>query len=269
MSIKPPRPTQAMVPVELLPDPPRDLRDKVVLITGGASNIGRGTALAFARAGARVMIADLDSLAARETVADMQHLSPRCDWVRVNLLEDGDIELMVERCLATFGRVDVLINILRPRRRLRPAARDLGRAVRPRNARQRPPASALLPGGAAPHAARGRWFHRRRREHQWARHQPRLPPVRHREGRGAQPHAAHRELLRAPRHPGQHRLPGAYPDRPQLRPVRRNAISAAAYPIGRLGTIRDVVEACVYLASERSAFVTGAVLVVDGGLTAH
>ena len=41
------------------------------------------------------------------------------------------------------------------------------------------------------------------------------------------------------------------------------------YPIGRLGRIEDVVEAYLYLASAEAAFVTGAVLMVDGGYTVH
>src|SRR5437867_3448951 len=85
-------------------------KDKVVLITGGASNIGRAAALAFAREGARVMIADVDVARARDTIADLQDVTDECAWVRVDLRYEDQIARMRDMTLRNFGRVDVLLN---------------------------------------------------------------------------------------------------------------------------------------------------------------
>lgn len=84
--------------------------DKVVLITGGGNNIGRGVALAMAREGARVMIADADIFAARDTIAALQEITEECAWVRTDIFHEDQIARMRDVTLRTFGRVDVLIN---------------------------------------------------------------------------------------------------------------------------------------------------------------
>ena len=55
----------------------------------------------------------------------------------------------------------------------------------------------------------------------------------------------------------------------QTDPVAFERRHAAAHPIGRLGTVDDIVQAALYLLSPASAFVTGSVLVADGGYTAR
>ncbi len=86
------------------------LEDKVAIITGGAEGIGRAYALGFAREGARVVIADIN-LPAAEALADQlvkeghDALAVRTDVSKVKSAAE-----MVERTLARFGRIDVLVN---------------------------------------------------------------------------------------------------------------------------------------------------------------
>ncbi len=266
---KPPRPSQAMVPVELAPDPPPDLRERVVLITGGASNIGRGAALAFARAGAHVVIADLDPLAARETVADMQHLSPRSSWVRVNLLEDGEIPYLFERIDERYGRLDVLINnfgigaVSAPPHET--SAEQFDEPVRG-NVRQqflctREALARMIEQGEGGSIIGTASIHGVVTCHDAPLYDIAKAGV-------------HNLMRHVAKYYGRYGIrantvcPGhILTERHYERYTDHDA--AAPYPIGRIGTIRDVVQAYLYLASERAAFVSGALLMVDGGLTIH
>ena len=77
------------------------LRDTVVLVTGGASGLGRATCFALAEAGASVVVADLSSEAGSEVASAVGGAFVRCD---VSSLEEN--EAMVAFCLSEFGRLD-------------------------------------------------------------------------------------------------------------------------------------------------------------------
>jgi 3-oxoacyl-[acyl-carrier protein] reductase len=85
------------------------LQDKVIIITGGAHGIGRAYALAFARAGARVVIADIDQPAADRTAAET---SPQSSALALptDVSDEASTKEMAARTLAHFGRIDALIN---------------------------------------------------------------------------------------------------------------------------------------------------------------
>ncbi len=87
------------------------LEDKVVVITGGGHGIGKAYCLAFARAGARVVVADIDGVAT-ETVA--RSLKDQCGSeslaVAVDVSDETATKHMAAQTLARFGRIDVLIN---------------------------------------------------------------------------------------------------------------------------------------------------------------
>ncbi len=86
------------------------LKDRVVIITGGAHGIGKAYALAFGRAGARVIIADIDA-AAHQVAAEMikgTHASAIA--LRTDVSDEASTKEMATRTLERFGRIDVLIN---------------------------------------------------------------------------------------------------------------------------------------------------------------
>jgi len=85
----------------------RGLRDKVALITGGASGIGEATARRFAEEGMRVVIADIDADGARR-VAD--EIGPAALWVQADITQPESAALMVRQAYERFGRLDVLHN---------------------------------------------------------------------------------------------------------------------------------------------------------------
>lgn len=87
-----------------------NIQGKVAIITGGARGIGKGTALRFANAGAKVVIADFDSAAGQETVAQIIAAGGEALFVKVDVTSREQVRAMVESAVEAFGRVDVLIN---------------------------------------------------------------------------------------------------------------------------------------------------------------
>jgi len=86
------------------------LADKVAVITGAASGIGKEIALAFAREGAKVAIADLDQTAAQETAAEIDPSVQRALGVAMDVSNEEQVEAGMARVIETFGRLDILIS---------------------------------------------------------------------------------------------------------------------------------------------------------------
>ena len=83
---------------------------KVAFITGGATGIGRATALQFAAEGAHVVVADLNAQGAATTAADCSDLGPKAIACTVNVREDAQIADAVTRTMDIFGRLDIALN---------------------------------------------------------------------------------------------------------------------------------------------------------------
>ena len=86
------------------------LVDKVALITGAASGIGKEIALAFAREGAKVVIADLDQKAAQETAYEIDPTVQRALGIAMDVSNEEQVEAGMSRVIETFGRLDILIS---------------------------------------------------------------------------------------------------------------------------------------------------------------
>lgn len=86
------------------------LRDKVALITGAASGIGRETALLFASEGAAVVVADVDDANGAKTVADIQMAGGQAAYAHADVSKAADCENMVRVAEQTFGKMNVLFN---------------------------------------------------------------------------------------------------------------------------------------------------------------
>lgn len=83
------------------------LKDKVAVVTGGGSGMGRAIVLAFAQQGATVMVADIDIEAARDTV---RQAGDRADAVRVDVTKKSDTLNMAAETIRRFGSIDILVN---------------------------------------------------------------------------------------------------------------------------------------------------------------
>lgn len=86
------------------------LSGKVALVTAASQGIGRATALAFAREGARLAICARESTALERVAAEVRGLGADCEPIRCDLTEPAQIEAMVERVVGRFGSVHVLVN---------------------------------------------------------------------------------------------------------------------------------------------------------------
>ena len=86
------------------------LDGKSALITGGGGGIGRATALAFAREGARVAVADIVEEAARETVALVNAAGGQAISLSGDVSRDADVRVMIEAVVGSYGRLDCAFN---------------------------------------------------------------------------------------------------------------------------------------------------------------
>jgi len=87
------------------------LKDKIAIVTGGASGIGQAIARAYAKEGADVVVADRDLEGARRTVADVEAAGRRGLAVKTDVAVPEDINAMVAATVEAFGRIDVLVNV--------------------------------------------------------------------------------------------------------------------------------------------------------------
>jgi 3-oxoacyl-[acyl-carrier protein] reductase len=83
------------------------LKDRVALITGGAAGIGQATALRFAEEGARVVICDVTEEAGRQTAA---MLGPDAAFYKVDVTDRQAVQEWVDDVAARHGRIDILVN---------------------------------------------------------------------------------------------------------------------------------------------------------------
>lgn len=86
------------------------LTDKVALITGAGSGMGRVAAQLFAADGAKVVVAEFDDEAGAETVRLVTEAGGDASFVKVDVSREEDARAMVEHAVATYGRLDVLYN---------------------------------------------------------------------------------------------------------------------------------------------------------------
>ncbi|HEX6384626.1 MAG TPA: beta-ketoacyl-ACP reductase [Anaerolineae bacterium] len=86
------------------------LHEKVALITGGASGIGRATAFRFAREGACLVISDVDEEGLKVTREEIEGMGGQAAAVPGSVAQRADVQKMVDTALERFGRLDILIN---------------------------------------------------------------------------------------------------------------------------------------------------------------
>ncbi|MFN7993172.1 MAG: SDR family oxidoreductase [Bryobacteraceae bacterium] len=250
------------------------LKDKVAIVTGGAAGMGRAVAVAFAREGARVVIADIDEKNGVEALQEARAHGNEAAFLRTDVGDEESVKRLVHSTLDSQGRIDVLYNnaaILFHDRdaRVHELSVELWDTVMRVNLRgfflcskYVIPAMLAQGGGSIIHVGSPTGF---------LGCAPTLSAYSTSKGgilgltrvmaaSYARDHIRVNSII-----PGTMETPmnASILGNPEIREKLREAV-----PMGRLGTAEDIAGVAVFLASEESAYCTGGLYACDGGLTA-
>jgi NAD(P)-dependent dehydrogenase (short-subunit alcohol dehydrogenase family) len=247
------------------------LRDKVALVTGGASGIGRATAETFAREGARVLVADYAEDGESETVRAIKNAGGDARYVRVDVSDSAQVRRMVDTALEAWGRIDILFNgaaVLAYGTAIDMDEKDWTRiisvnltgtflcckAVLPHMVRQGSGSIINVASTTGAHDACAR-------------------AVAYVSSKGG---VTLLTRAMAIDHAKQGIRVNALCPGPTDTAMLRNALTpdqleafAKTYPMGRLGRPEELASAALFLASDEASFVTGSAMYVDGGQSAE
>ena len=251
----------------------KECEGKVALVTGGGSGIGRATALAFARDGARVVIGNRNVQRGEETVSMIRAAGGTASFRRTDVLVVADIEALVKHAVSEYGGLDLAFNNAGIEGDVRPLAEQTEAnydAVMDIN-------------------VKGVWLSMKYE----------IPRMLERGGGAIVNCASVAGVIAFPGigiySASKHAVIGltkAAALEYSAQGIRINAVNPAVidtemvdrladgmnmkkddlitfHPIGRLGRVEEVAEAVLWLCSEKASFVTGHSMMVDGGFTAR
>src|SRR3989441_9462643 len=89
---------------------PGRVEGKVALVTGGASGIGRATALTFAREGAKLVIADMNEEGGHQTVHMITENGSEATFIKTDVSKAVEVQALISQAVATYGRLDCAHN---------------------------------------------------------------------------------------------------------------------------------------------------------------
>ena len=243
------------------------LADKVCVVTGAASGIGRGIALAFAAAGGKVVALDREAEGCARTADEVKQQGATALALACDVTDADEVAGAAADTLKTFGRCDVLVNnagILRPGDVASVSLADwnglmqvnltgyltcaqaFGRDMLARGAGALVHIASIAASqaqgfsGAYSVSKAGVVMLSRQIAFEWG-------------PRGVRSNAVSPGLVRTPMSEAFYQAPGVL--------ERREAV----VPLRRVGTPADIADVVVFLASERARYVTGQEIVVDGG----
>jgi NAD(P)-dependent dehydrogenase (short-subunit alcohol dehydrogenase family) len=86
------------------------MNNPVVLVTGGLSGIGRAAAIAFAKKGAKVVVAGRRDDAGKALAKELRSLGSEAEFINADVRKEEDVRALVDKTVARFGRLDVAVN---------------------------------------------------------------------------------------------------------------------------------------------------------------
>ena len=252
----------------------KEFEGKVALVTGGGSGIGRATAIAFAREGAKVVIGDRNLQRGEETVSMIRDAGGTASFKLTDVLFAAEIKALVDHAMTTYGRLDMAFNNAGIEGEVKPTLVDQTEAN----------FDAVMGINV-----KGVWLSMKYEIPRMLEH-----------GGGAIVNSSSVAGMIA--FPGigiyvasKHAVVGLTKTAALeycAQGIRINAVNPAVidtemadrladglnmkkddlttfHPIGRLGRVEEVAEAVLWLCSERASFVTGHSMIIDGGFTAR
>lgn len=246
------------------------MRDRVVLITGGAQGIGRGIAQAVLAAGGAVMIGDLDKQAGQACLDEWQ-AGARASFRQLDVSRETSVQRWTEAALKHFGHIDGLVNnagIADPHQgplhelSLEKWNRYLGTNLTGAFLCSKHALPALTAaGGAIVNIASTRALQSEPHTEAYAASKGGLVALTHAMAVSAGPAVRVNAIL-----PGWIAT-GAWQKPDRRRVPKLSRADHLQHPAGRVGTPEDIGALAIYLLSAASGFVTGQHFVVDGGMT--
>ncbi|GAA4622329.1 glucose 1-dehydrogenase [Actinoallomurus vinaceus] len=245
------------------------LDDRVAVVTGGSSGIGRAIAVALARAGARVVLIARREAELRETTAELESHGRPAAYVPADLADRAQVHRAAEEAAKPFGEPDILVNCAGIN--LRPPMDDVDEDTWDRTMAVNLDAPHLLGRRFGPGMARrghGRIiniasqqsFRAFSNSGAYGASKGGLVALTRSQAEAWSPHGVCVNAL----------VPGfvVTPLAAHI-PAERQGAMAERTLIGRNGEPADFAGAAVFLASAASAYVTGQAIFVDGGFSAH
>jgi NAD(P)-dependent dehydrogenase (short-subunit alcohol dehydrogenase family) len=247
------------------------LANKVALITGAASGIGRATAQLFAREGASIAIADLNATAAKTLTKEITSTGHRAIFEPTDVTSEPDCRRIVERTLNEFGRIDILFNnagIIRRATVIGLNEQDWDRvmAVNVKSiflmSKHVIPVMEKAGGGSIINTASGWGLAGGAKAAVYCASKGAVVLLTKAMAIDHGPQKIRVNCIC----PGDTDTAMLRTEAQQLGEPGDNFLKEAAHrPLGRVGKPEEIAQAALYLASEASSFVTGTALVVDGG----
>jgi NAD(P)-dependent dehydrogenase (short-subunit alcohol dehydrogenase family) len=249
------------------------LKDKVALITGAGSGIGRQAALLFSREGAAVLVVDVNDTGGNETVALVKQAGGQAAYCRADVSKAGDCQNMVAQAEKAYGKLNVLFNnagIMHPKdddavstdEAVWDQTLDINAKGVFLGCKYGIPALRRAEGGSVINTASF-----------VARLGAATPQIAYTASKGAVL-AMTREL--AVIHARQNIRVNALSPGPLKTELLMSFLNTEAkkqrrlvhVPMGRFGEAEEIAKAALFLASDDSSYMTGTEFLVDGGLTA-
>jgi len=243
------------------------LKDKVVVVTGGNSGIGRGIARCAAGEGARIAIAGRDPEKGAATVAEIRQAGGEAAFFSGDLSREADARALVDQAAGRFGRLDVVVNNAGVGSRRCGVEAGDAPGVRLRKlmgpnleaayyvSAYAMPALKAAGGGAIVNISSTATFHGN-----WGSYGVAKAAI-----------EALTRALAAEGAPHDIRANAVSPGWIKTDATQASGAKAdweeTASLLGRMGQPEEIARAVIFLASDEASFVTGATLVVDGGLT--